>query len=655
LSNPELNRGKVLVADDNEDISRLVAVNLNFEGYETCLAFNGEEAVEQALKERPDCILLDIMLPRLDGWGVLRALKKQPETRTIPVVLLTGMNLTDRKDKELVEGVAHYVSKPFNPLRLIEIVNDVVASRPQKAPERSTFSAIPSTSSAISEPSKTRVLVIGGGRNATSILQSLLGNEHIEVVGVVEADPLAEVVGLARDLSIPCYRTAAEAGPCDVTIDTEGEGRGDDTIRGAGVKLLLQLLMAREESTRKERTLVGELNERIQELSAMSEMAEVLSGSVPFAELGRRVLELVTRVGHVEAAALLLYDTDTEKFMPRALVNLPAEFELVAQLSLFDPLVGELLSVRRPLTFENLAVSVRSGLVTGAKHTRMQSMVALPMIVKDRVTGILVGYSSRPRPWAATEVQLLSTLAGQAAIAMDNVKLYHAAQEKQALVEQLLSRVIQAQEEERKRVAAEIHDSIAQTLVGMLTLTHTAQTLLDTDPKATAVHLEELRKVIGDSVREIRTIIFNLRPSSLDDLGLVLCLQNYVKRYERESGIGVSVDINGGDRRLPPAMETTVFRLVQESLTNVKKHAAATKVVVRISIEPTEVGVRVADNGRGFLWAEVTEKFQRGDTHGLEGMKERVALMGGKFAISTREGKGTVVDVEIPIQRRDEA
>jgi two-component system sensor histidine kinase DegS len=260
---------------------------------------------------------------------------------------------------------------------------------------------------------------------------------------------------------------------------------------------------------------------------------------------------------------------------------------------------------------------------------------------------------SEEATWSPTDTQLLSTLAGQAAIAIDNVHLYEATHEKQAQVELLLGRVIQAQEEERKRVAAEIHDSIAQTLVGMLTMTQTAQSLLDVDTKATAQQLEELKKVIGDSVKEIRQIIFNLRPSSLDDLGLVLCLQNYVRRYEREQSLAVALEISGGDRRLPPALETTVFRLVQESLTNVKKHAAASRVLIRISIDPTHVGIRVADDGQGFEWREVSDKFMRGDTHGLEGMKERAALMGGKFHITSRPHKGTVVDVEIPIERTD--
>ncbi|MHB2019344.1 MAG: response regulator [Candidatus Xenobia bacterium] len=639
-------RGKILVADDNPDIARLVEVNLKFEGYDTCIASNGAEAIEMANTQRPDAIVLDIMLPRLDGWQVLKTLKGAAETKNIPVILLTGMNLEDRKERELVEEVEQFVSKPFNPMRLVEIVDEVVQVRRRKGTEAP-------------KPAHTRVrvVVVGGDKTGTAILRTLLGNPRIRVEALI-CDPRNEGASLAQELGIPCLQKLDEVRTADVIVDTEGTVAvprgGVEVVRGQGVDLLLEVVMAREESARKERGLVRELNARIQELSVLSEMAEVLSASLNMWELSRRVLALVQRLDDVQASALLLYDEDSEKFVPRMRSNLSEDYDRRAQMGLFDPLIEELFTLRRPVAMETISEQVRSALVLGGLAARMQSMAAIPMVVKDRLIGVLVCYGKQSHPWRHEEVSLLSTLAGQAAIAIENVRLYETEREKQRQVEQLLGKVIQAQEEERKRVATEIHDGVAQTMVGMLTMTQTAMSLLEVDKTATAQQLEELKKVIGDSVKEIRQIIFNLRPSALDNLGLVLCLQNYVKRYERESGINVAMDIGGAQRRLPPTLETTVFRLVQESLTNVKKHAAAQHVRIRITIDQTHVAIRVADDGRGFNWSEVTEKFLKGDSHGLEGMKERAALMRGKLNVISGEGKGTVVEVEIPIERGNE-
>jgi len=238
-------------------------------------------------------------------------------------------------------------------------------------------------------------------------------------------------------------------------------------------------------------------------------------------------------------------------------------------------------------------------------------------------------------------------------IAFENANLYETTRQKQALIEQLLGKVIQAQEEERKRLAADIHDSVAQSLAGMLSRIQIAQALMSANElDQVSAQLVDLKKLIADSVKEVRQIIFNLRPSSLDDLGLVPSIENYIKRYQRDTGITTHLIVGEIRKRLPPALETTLFRIVQESLNNIKKHAGARNVWVRINVDAHKIAVKVVDDGKGFRWLDVSDKFTRGESHGLEGMKERTALLGGTFKITSQEGKGTVIRVEIPIPRK---
>lgn len=664
-------RGRILVADDNPDILRLVDVNLKFENYDTVTASNGEEALELAKRERIDLIILDIMLPRMDGWQVLKGLKADPVTRNIPVILMTGVSLRDRKEREAVQGVADYLSKPFNPLRLIEIVDDIIEGRrrrddrlqdetrprPGHLPEEVEFYVPPD--------SRTRVVLMGTDGVGSKLLQTLVGNPAIEIAAVVEPHH-AEGIALARDLHL---RTAAilpprsELGRVDLYIDAHDRpdpelrqrfiDEGAEVLSGRGLRFMQELLTERDQSHLKERDLVRELNERVDELSILSEMARIVSSPFNLHELYQKLLNLVGRMADVSAAGILLYSEEQEKFVTVARQGLSDAFQEKTRLSLSDPLVDELLTLRRPLAVSDINERYPSILMGAAAREKLCSMVCIPLIVKEKIIGIIMAGTRQMHPFRNEEIQLLSTLAGQMGMAIENANLYESTRQKQELIEQLLGKVIQAQEEERKRLAAEIHDSVAQSLAGMLTQIQIAQSLLATgDLDHVNRQMLDLKKLIADSVKEVRQIIFNLRPSSLDDLGLVPSIENYIKRYERDTSIATHLIVGEIRKRLPSTLETTVFRIVQESLNNIKKHARARNVWVRLNVDTHHISLKVVDDGRGFSWPEVTDKFARGDAHGVEGMKERTALLGGSFKIHSQEGKGTVIRVEIPLPRR---
>ncbi|HEY8341541.1 MAG TPA: histidine kinase [Calditerricola sp.] len=206
--------------------------------------------------------------------------------------------------------------------------------------------------------------------------------------------------------------------------------------------------------------------------------------------------------------------------------------------------------------------------------------------------------------------------------------------------------ILQAQEEERKRVAREIHDGPAQILANVvLRADMVDRRIAKREYEAARRELQEVKNLVRESLIDVRRIIFDLRPMSLDDLGLIPTLRKYLSTLEERHGLPVRLRVEGVERRLDLAVEVALFRLIQESLNNVVKHAAATRVEVAVHFLTGAVSVEVADNGRGFDPATI------GEGHfGIFGMRERVQLLKGQFALDSQPGRGTSVRFTIPIR-----
>lgn len=207
-------------------------------------------------------------------------------------------------------------------------------------------------------------------------------------------------------------------------------------------------------------------------------------------------------------------------------------------------------------------------------------------------------------------------------------------------------RVIRAQEEERRRVAREIHDGPAQTLANIVLRLEIAEKLLEYDPTRVKAELIDLKNLVRSNLQDIRRIIFNLRPMALDDLGIVPAISKYLTNFQETYGIICNFIIEGREIRLLPALEVALFRLVQEGMTNVAKHAHSTKVDITLIYQQDWTIARIRDYGKGFevSFALITP----GEHFGLLGMRERVEMFSGHFSIESILGKGTTIELSIP-------
>jgi len=238
----------------------------------------------------------------------------------------------------------------------------------------------------------------------------------------------------------------------------------------------------------------------------------------------------------------------------------------------------------------------------------------------------------------------------------DNICLHYAIditahKHSEERIHRLTQQLIRAQEVERQRLAYDLHDSIGQELstikIGLDTLTDYPADA----PSLVAKRVSQLSKTLQGTIEALRNLAYDLRPAFLDQLGLVEALQEYCDEYSKRQGIAVEFVTAGvAGLRLDPDTRITLYRLAQESLNNVKKHAAASKVTIRLVASFPNIILRIEDNGHGF---DVSERMNAGRDErcmGLQGMRERVALLGGTIRIESRPMEGTRIRIEVPLE-----
>lgn len=228
-------------------------------------------------------------------------------------------------------------------------------------------------------------------------------------------------------------------------------------------------------------------------------------------------------------------------------------------------------------------------------------------------------------------------------------RLEHHTQELRALSE----RATHAQEEERKRIARNLHDETSQSLSMLVINLEKLESELPTEAASLRPRLRQAHTLATRTLDDLRKIIYDLRPTMLDDLGLVSAVRWYARSVLEESGMQVSLDLPDNHMRLPEHLETELFRIAQEGVNNIARHANATQVVIRLSQAPNFVCLEMEDNGSGFDVAETANSALTEKRLGLLGIQERAALVGGEISIHSQPGQGTLLRICVPRQEEE--
>lgn len=380
-------------------------------------------------------------------------------------------------------------------------------------------------------------------------------------------------------------------------------------------------------------------------LMPLFEVSSALMSEVKLERLFSLIIEVVKRETKSDRVSLMLLNEDSQRLTIKAAAGLPMDIVKSASVALGQGIAGSVAQTGKPLLI-NGSVSHADAV----ERSRIASALCVPLKVKGNVIGVLnSSNTTEERTFTRSHLEMMTILAGQAAIAIENARLFEQIEAKQATLEQLLGELLRAQEEERERVSTEIHDSVAQLMVSASYHTQSASALLAQSKFDKARdEAEHATKIIGTCVKELRGIVTDLYPPALSELGLLGALQENVEYFQKETGIVCHFENAVLPQRLSPTQEMVIYRVAQEALNNVRKHSQATEVQIVSATTDREITVEIRDNGKGFNLSEMRGSGPQSGRVGLLTMKSRAQMLGGNLIIEARPGSGTRVILTIP-------
>ncbi|WP_162909673.1 ATP-binding protein [Aggregatilinea lenta] len=285
-------------------------------------------------------------------------------------------------------------------------------------------------------------------------------------------------------------------------------------------------------------------------------------------------------------------------------------------------------------------------LIVASQRESLTTYVLVPLLSKNTVLGALAILSAQPMVLDERNQRLLAGICGQLSVTIENNHLWEELKQKERLRAQLLSKVVSAQEDERQRISRELHDETGQALTSLLIQLKILERQNTLDAMKSQV--QEMRNATAQTLQEVRRLAADLRPAALDDLGLIAALESYIEEYTRATDIPVSFKTQHLENvRLPHNVEITLYRVIQESLTNIARHAEATHVEVSLALERSTIRVLIVDNGCGFDIERTLGADERG--LGLLGMQERIELISGTLKLESQSGQGTRIQIQLPV------
>jgi PAS domain S-box-containing protein len=395
-----------------------------------------------------------------------------------------------------------------------------------------------------------------------------------------------------------------------------------------------------------ERERYQEAERRRQVAEGMREILAVLNSKQSLEAMLDFIVTQACRVLSSDAASLLRWEDKEGQLKIQSACGLDADYVARLRSPAGQGGAGRALAERRPIAVPDmLAAAARTTpeavppepqrtLLEGLIR-RYRAILSVPLIVKDEGYGAITLYYSRPHEFSEEEQRLAMMVAHQAALAIEAARLREQAEQA-------------ATAAERSRLARELHDSVTQGLYSVTLYAEAAARLLDEGNRRTASdYLRELRDTAQEALREMRLLIFELRPPELEKIGLVAALQARLKAVEARAGMQAEIHVEGGDtaRQVPIAVQQEVYHLIQEALNNVLKHARARQVRVRLEFRETILLAQVSDDGQGFQPAGAQET----GGLGIAGMQERAQRVGGALKVESTPGEGARVTLEVPL------
>ncbi|MFC1920553.1 GAF domain-containing protein [Chloroflexota bacterium] len=386
-----------------------------------------------------------------------------------------------------------------------------------------------------------------------------------------------------------------------------------------------------------------------QNLIALNTIASVVSQSLDLETVLRSALDKTIEITKADAGGILLLEEENQLVRCHICHGFSDEHEENMCYPLGEGIPGRVAQSEKTITVDDTSECTHYLDIQLATQEGFRSITGVPLRSKGKVLGVLVIHSREVCKFSPDDVHLVNSIAPQIAIAIENAKLHQELQRKEEIRGALLQDIFSIQEEERKRIARELHDETSQSLASLNASLEAAAGMLPVDSEKTKTVLKKAQALSINILDEIHQIIYELRPSLLDDLGLVTAVQWLAENNLSSSGVAVSIKAKGSEQRLSSLLETTLFRVIQEAIKNIAKHAHASNTGISMHFKESVISVHIIDDGIGFVVAETISSNDGQRGLGLLGMKERISIVNGTMDILSHPGEGTEIDIEIPI------
>jgi signal transduction histidine kinase len=354
-----------------------------------------------------------------------------------------------------------------------------------------------------------------------------------------------------------------------------------------------------------------------------------------------RVLAVTAGIFGAAVGAILLVDPEINKLRVRSATGMSPRFGEDIAIAPGQGFTGHIFETGEADILPDLDLS--EGLLNPELREQAKALWGVPLKITDRVIGVLIIGFEKPYPWLPTELELFRAIADRSALAIDRANMTDALREREIRIVELSGHLLKAQEEERKRISRELHDETGQALMVIrLYLGMLDGSVKTREGKA---KIGELLAVVDRTIEGIRRIIGRLSPLVLQELGLISAIRKEAKDLAKTAGVQSRVAISDDVGRLDPVIEAAIYRVVQESLHNVAKHAQAQNVNIQMDREGGTLKLVIQDDGVGIR--AVSNPLR--PSFGMAGMKERISTLGGQMRVVSSKGEGTKISVTVPI------
>jgi PAS domain S-box-containing protein len=400
-----------------------------------------------------------------------------------------------------------------------------------------------------------------------------------------------------------------------------------------------EILMTCEDITNWTRA-EDEIRRRNLELAALNDIIASVSRSIRLSELLGTLKKVFTGQPEIPMGGIFLYDEPSNRTKLEISWGIPD-----ASLQEFENIAGEWFRSRRLVHEKEVILDLHH--IIDSPHLEEKNSLCIPLLVEGEIQGMILLFSTSQDVFRESKITFFRTLGREIGVAIQNARLFERVLLSREQMQTLSRRLVEVQEAERRYIARELHDEVGQVLTGLKLALEMNVRLSGEAAKASLI---EAQSLVNKLMVLIRELSLNLRPAMLDDLGLLPALLWHFERFTAQTNIRVIFKHTGLNQRVNLEAETAIYRIVQEALTNVVRHAKVSEVTVRIWLDEKMLGVQVEDHGIGFNSEAL---LNTGTSSGLAGMRERAVLLGGQFTIETSPGAGTRLTAELPIHLKN--